>query len=229
MPNHAFAPLHHDSPNRALLVIDVQNDFIPGGALAVPQGDQIVPLVNQLSEHFSQVVLAQDWHPAGHASFASSHRGKKPFDVIELSYGPQTLWPDHCIQGSHGAQFHPQLNIAHAHLIVRKGGNRQVDSYSAFTEADQHTPTGLAGNLRERGVDTLFVCGLALDFCVAWTALHARREGFITYVVLDACRAIDTAGSCAAAMAQMQAAGVQFIQARQLGGASRGALPDDVA
>lgn len=229
MPNHAPTPLHHDSPNRALLVIDVQNDFVPGGALAVPEGDQIVPLVNQLGARFSQVVLAQDWHPAGHASFASSHPGKNPFDVIELSYGAQTLWPDHCIQGSQGAQFHPQLNIAHAQLIVRKGGNRQVDSYSAFTEADQHTPTGLAGNLRERGIDTLFVCGLALDFCVAWTALHARREGFVTYVVLDACRAIDTEGSQARAMAQMQAAGVQFIQARQLSGPSRGALPDDVA
>ncbi|MDD1954478.1 MAG: bifunctional nicotinamidase/pyrazinamidase [Pseudomonas qingdaonensis] len=221
--------LTHDSPNRALLVIDVQNDFIPGGALAVPGGDEIVPLVNQLGRQFERVVLAQDWHPAGHASFASSHPGKNPFEVIELSYGPQTLWPDHCIQGSPGAQFHPDLNIAHAQLIVRKGGNRQVDSYSAFTEADQTTPTGLAGNLRERCIDTLFLCGLALDFCVAWTALHARRKGFATYVVLDACRAIDTAGSCAAAMAQMQAAGVQFIQARQLGGASRGALPDVVA
>lgn len=220
---------HHDSRTRALLVIDVQNDFIPGGALPVPGGDQIVPLLNQLGRHFERVVLAQDWHPAGHASFASSHPGKKPFEVIELSYGAQTLWPDHCIQGSQGAQLHPDLNIPHAQLIVRKGGNRQVDSYSAFTEADQRTPTGLAGNLREQGIDTLFVCGLALDFCVAWSALHARREGFVTYVVLDACRAIDTDGSLATAMAQMQAAGVQFIQAQQLCGTSRGALPDVVA
>lgn len=221
--------LTHDSPNRALLVIDVQNDFIPGGALAVAGGEQIVPLVNQLGSQFQRVVMAQDWHPVGHASFASSHAGKNPFEVIELSYGPQTLWPDHCIQGSHGAQFHPDLNIPHAQLIVRKGGNRQVDSYSAFTEADQITPTGLAGTLREQGIDTLFLCGLALDFCVAWSALHARREGFTTYVVLDACRAIDTEGSHAAAMAQMRDAGVQFIQAQQLMGASRGALPDDVA
>lgn len=221
--------LTHDSPNRALLVIDVQNDFMPGGALAVSEGDQIVPLVNQLGGQFQHVVLTQDWHPPAHASFASSHAGKKPFEVIELSYGPQTLWPDHCIQQSHGAQFHPGLNIPHAQLIVRKGGTRQVDSYSAFIEADQTTSTGLAGNLRERGIDTLVLCGLALDFCVAWSALHARREGFATYVVLDACRAIDTDGSQAAAMARMQSAGVQFIQARQLVGTSRGALPDDVA
>lgn len=221
--------LTHDSPNRALLVIDVQNDFMPGGALAVSEGDQIVPLVNQLGGQFQHVVLTQDWHPPAHASFASSHAGKKPFEVIELSYGPQTLWPDHCIQQSHGAQFHPGLNIPHAQLIVRKGGTQQVDSYSAFIEADQTTSTGLAGNLRERGIDTLVLCGLALDFCVAWSALHARREGFATYVVLDACRAIDTDGSRAAAMTRMQAAGVQFIQAGQLVGTSRGALPDDVA
>lgn len=220
---------HHDSRTRALLVIDVQNDFIPGGALAVPGGDQIVPLINQLGRQFQRVVLAQDWHPAGHASFASSHPGRKPFEVIELSYGAQTLWPDHCIQGSQGAQFHPLLDIAHAQLIVRKGGNPGVDSYSAFTEADQRTPTGLAGYLREQGIETLYLCGLALDFCVAWSALHARREGFTTYVVLDACRAIDTEGSQASAMARMQAAGVQFIQAQQLSGTSRGALPDDVA
>lgn len=208
--------LTHDSPNRALLVIDVQNDFIPGGALAVAGGEQIVPLVNQLGSQFQRVVLTQDWHPVGHASFASSHAGKNPFEVIELSYGPQTLWPDHCIQGSHGAQFHPDLNIPHAQLIVRKGGNRQVDSYSAFTEADQTTPTGLAGTLREQGIDTLFLCGLALDFCVAWSAQDACKAGFTTYVVEDACRAIDLDGSLAGAWQAMLGLGVQRVQSQDL-------------
>lgn len=210
--------LNNDSPGRALLVIDIQNDFTAGGALEVPQGDAIVPLVNTLATQFRNVVQGQDWHPAGHISFASSHPGSKPFDVIELPYGPQVLWPDHCIQGSHGAAFHPQLNIPHTQLIVRKGGNPQVDSYSAFTEADQQTTTGLAGYLREKGIDTVYVVGLALDFCVAWTALHARREGFTTYVVLDACRAIDSDGSLDRAMAEMEDAGVIFVESRQLRG-----------
>lgn len=211
--------LLHDTADRALLVIDVQNDFIPGGALAVPGGDEIVPLINRLGGCFATVVLAQDWHPPGHASFASSHPGKAPFEVIDLPYGAQVLWPEHCIQESRGAQFHPDLCISHAQLIVRKGGNPQVDSYSAFMEADQVTSTGLAGNLRERGIRTLYLCGLALDFCVAWSALHARRLGFETFVVVDACRAIDDSGSLAMAMQEMTEAGVQFIDARQLASA----------
>ena len=205
-----------DSPDRALLVIDIQNDFTPGGALEVPRGDEIVPLVNQIAAGFRNVVQAQDWHPAGHASFASSHPGKQPFDIIELPYGPQVLWPDHCIQGSHGAGFHPGVDLAHTQLIVRKGGNPLVDSYSAFYEADQQTTTGLAGYLREKAIKTVYVVGLALGFCEAWTALHARREGFATYVVLDACRAIDNDGSLENAMNEMRQAGVVFIESRQL-------------
>ncbi len=208
--------LNNDSPDRALLVIDIQNDFTPGGALAVPQGDAVVPLVNRLAAGFGNVVMSQDWHPAGHISFASSHPGEKPFDVIELPYGPQVMWPDHCIQGSHGAEFHPQVDIPHTQLIVRKGGNPLVDSYSAFFEADRKTTTGLAGALREKGIDTVYVAGLALDFCVTWTALDARREGFVTYVVVDACRAIDNDGSLEQALSEMQDAGVIFIQSRQL-------------
>ncbi|OLS59659.1 bifunctional nicotinamidase/pyrazinamidase [Pseudomonas putida] len=206
----------NDSPDRALLVIDIQNDFTPGGALAVPQGDAIVPLVNRIAEGFRNVVMSQDWHPAGHISFASSHPGEKPFDVIELPYGPQVMWPDHCIQGSHGAEFHPQVDIPHTQLIVRKGGNPLVDSYSAFFEADRKTTTGLAGALREKGITSVYVVGLALDFCVTWTALDARREGFTTYVVLDACRAIDSNGSLELAMAELEQAGVIFIESRQL-------------
>ncbi|MHA6196873.1 bifunctional nicotinamidase/pyrazinamidase [Pseudomonas wadenswilerensis] len=208
--------LNNDSPDRALLVIDIQNDFTRGGALEVPHGDEIVPLVNRLATDFRNVVQAQDWHPAGHVSFASSHPGKEPFEIIELPYGPQVLWPDHCIQGSQGAEFHPGLDIPNTQLIVRKGGNPAVDSYSAFYEADQQTTTGLAGYLREKGVNTVYVAGLALDFCVAWTALHARREGFATYVVLDACRAIDSNDSLEQALAEMQDAGVIFIQSPQL-------------
>lgn len=206
----------NDSPDRALLVIDIQNDFTPGGALAVPHGDAIVPLVNRIAEGFRNVVMSQDWHPAGHISFASSHPGEKPFDIIELPYGPQVMWPDHCIQGSHGAEFHPQVDIPHTQLIVRKGGNPLVDSYSAFFEADRKTTTGLAGALREKGITSVYVVGLALDFCVTWTALDARREGFTTYVVLDACRAIDSNGSLELAMAELEQAGVIFMESRQL-------------
>lgn len=208
--------LNNDSHDRALLVIDVQNDFTAGGALAVPGGDEIVPLVNRIAAGFRNVVQAQDWHPAGHISFASSHPGSKPFEIIDLPYGPQVLWPDHCIQGSIGALFHPALDIPHTQLIVRKGGNPLVDSYSAFTEADQQTTTGLAGYLREKGITTVYLVGLALDFCVAWSALHARRNGFTTYVVIDACRAIDSDGSLERAMAEMQDAGAIFVEARQL-------------
>jgi len=204
------------SPRTALLVIDVQNDFIPGGQLAVPEGDLIVPLINRLAGQFKQVVIAQDWHPAGHASFASSHPGRQPYDVIQLPYGEQTLWPDHCIQGSRGAEFHSGLDLPHAQLIIRKGCNPDIDSYSAFLEADRVTTTGLAGYLKERGVDTVYMVGLALDFCVMFSALDARAAGFNTFVVLDACRAIDLNGSLATAIERMQVAGVGLIQSTEL-------------
>lgn len=204
------------SPRTALLVIDVQNDFIPGGQLAVPEGDLIVPLINRLAGQFKQVVIAQDWHPAGHASFASSHPGRQPYDVIQLPYGEQTLWPDHCIQGSRGAEFHSGLDLPHAQLIIRKGCNPDIDSYSAFLEADRVTTTGLAGYLKERGIDTVYMVGLALDFCVMFSALDARAAGFNAFVVLDACRAIDLNGSLATAIERMQVAGVGLIQSNEL-------------
>ncbi|AWA39799.1 bifunctional nicotinamidase/pyrazinamidase [Pseudomonas sp. 22105] len=204
------------SPRTALLVIDVQNDFIPGGQLAVPEGDLIVPLINRLAGQFKQVVIAQDWHPAGHASFASSHPGRQPYEVIQLPYGEQTLWPDHCIQGSRGAEFHTGLDLPHAQLIIRKGCNPDIDSYSAFLEADRVTTTGLAGYLKERGIDTVYMVGLALDFCVMFSALDARAAGFNTFVVLDGCRAIDMNGSLASAIERMQVAGVGLIQSTEL-------------
>ncbi|MCU0070576.1 bifunctional nicotinamidase/pyrazinamidase [Pseudomonas koreensis] len=204
------------SPRTALLVIDVQNDFIPGGQLAVPEGDLIVPLINRLAGQFKQVVIAQDWHPDGHASFASSHPGRQPYDVIQLPYGEQTLWPDHCIQGSRGAEFHSGLDLPHAQLIIRKGCNPDIDSYSAFLEADRVTTTGLAGYLKERGIDTVYMVGLALDFCVMFSALDARAAGFNAFVVLDACRAIDLNGSLASAIERMQVAGVGLIQSTEL-------------
>lgn len=198
--------------SRVLIVVDVQNDFCPGGALAVPEGDAVVPVVNALARRIPHVVLTQDWHPAGHISFASSHQGRKPFELIGLSYGPQVLWPDHCVQGTHGAAFHPGLDIPQAEVIVRKGYRREVDSYSGFLEADRSTPTGLAGYLKERGFTEVVVVGLATDFCVAWTALDARRFGFAATVVEDACRAIDAptvpGGTLAKAWADLRAAGV---------------------
>lgn len=204
------------TPRSALLVIDVQNDFIPGGQLPVPEGDRIVPLVNDLARQFKQVVIAQDWHPAGHASFASSHPGHKPYDVIQLPYGEQTLWPDHCVQATRGAALHPELNLPHAQLIIRKGCNPDIDSYSAFLEADRVTTTGLAGYLKERGIDTVYMVGLALDFCVMFSALDARAAGFNAFVVLDACRAIDLNGSLTAAIERMQVAGVGLIHSTEL-------------
>ena len=191
-----------------LIVVDVQNDFMPGGALAVPKGDEVVPVINRLAAKFENVVLTQDWHPRNHASFASSHRGKKPFEAIRLPYGKQVLWPDHCVQGTSGAAFHPDLGVTHAQLVVRKGHHREVDSYSAFMEGDRKTATGLAGYLRERGLKQLYFCGLATDFCVAWSALDARAAGFQATVIEDACRAIDLEGSLARARADLQAAGV---------------------
>jgi nicotinamidase/pyrazinamidase len=195
----------------ALIVVDVQNDFLPGGALAVERGDEIVPLVNRIAAQFAVVVLTQDWHPAGHASFASSHRGKRPFQKIRLAYGEQVLWPDHCVQGSAGAAFAAGLDIPHAQVVIRKGHHRKVDSYSAFLEADRRTKTGLDGYLESRGVKRVFCAGLATDFCVAWTALDARRCGLQAAVIEDACRAIDTDGSLQAAWKAMQKAGVRRL------------------
>jgi len=199
-----------------LLVIDMQYDFMPGGALAVAEGDKLVPLINRLGRQFRGVVITQDWHPAGHISFASSHPGCTPFEIITLPYGPQTLWPDHCIQGSNGAQLHAELDLPHAQLILRKGCNPHIDSYSAFLEADRKTPTGLASYLKERGVQNVFVVGLALDFCVAWSALDARAAGFNTLVIEDACRAIDMNGTLEKAWQDMQAAGVTRITSSEL-------------
>jgi nicotinamidase/pyrazinamidase len=196
------------SDREGLLIVDVQNDFCPGGALAVPGGDEIVPVVNKLAAGFPHVILTQDWHPAGHASFASSHPGKKPFDTIEVSYGQQTLWPDHCVQGTQGAAFHPRLDVPHAELVLRKGYRRAIDSYSAFRENDRRTPTGLAGYLRERGLERITVCGLATDFCVFYSAVDGREAGFEVSVVTSACRGIDMDGSIARAIRSMSEAGV---------------------
>ncbi|KQT53090.1 hypothetical protein ASG54_07870 [Aureimonas sp. Leaf460] len=191
----------------ALLVIDVQNDFCPGGALAVPGGDEVVPIVNRLAARIANVVATQDWHPKGHVSFASTH-GLQPFQTIELPYGTQVLWPDHCVQGSAGAEFHPGLRLPHAQAVIRKGYRPEIDSYSGLVEADRTTPTGLGGYLTERGIRRVFVAGLALDFCVAWTALDARRHGLDVVLIEDACRAIDLDGSRERALNDMQAAGV---------------------
>ncbi|MDE1198801.1 MAG: bifunctional nicotinamidase/pyrazinamidase [Pseudomonas sp.] len=203
-------------PRCALLVIDMQYDFMPGGALAVAEGDALVPLINGLGALFRNVVITQDWHPAGHISFAASHAGRAPFDSITLPYGPQTLWPEHCVQGTHGAALHADLAIDHAQLVLRKGCNAGIDSYSAFVEADRITQTGLAGYLKERGIDSVFVVGLALDFCVAWSALDARAAGFNTWIVADACKAIDLNGSLDKAWKDLQAAGVVRIESTDL-------------
>ena len=200
----------------ALLVIDVQNCFLPGGSLAVKEGDQVVSVINRIAKGFTNVVLTQDWHTEGHVSFASSHGGKKPFETIDLKYGKQVLWPDHCVQGTDGAALSKDLVIPQAELIIRKGFHKDVDSYSAFTEADGKTTTGLAGYLKARKLRRLFVAGLATDFCVAWTAMDARKAGFETYVVEDACRGIDTQGSLAKAWADMAKAGVKRIQSVDL-------------
>jgi len=181
-----------------LVVVDVQNDFCPGGALAVPLGDEVVPLIGRLAEQFRNVVLTQDWHPRGHLSFASVHPGKRAYETIAVAYGPQVLWPDHCVQATPGAEFHKSLNIPHAGLVLRKGIHRAIDSYSAFYENDRKTPTGLIGYLRERGLTRIFLAGLALDFCVRYSAEDAHREGFSVFVVEDACRGIDVDGSIAA-------------------------------
>jgi len=207
----AAAPLKIDDSS-ALLVIDVQNCFLPGGSLAVKDGDQVVPVINRLAKGFANVVMTQDWHTVGHISFASVHDGKKPFEMIDLPYGKQMLWPDHCVQGTEGAALSKDLSIPQAELVIRKGFHKDVDSYSAFTEADGKTTTGLAAYLQARKIQRLFVAGLATDFCVAWTALDARKAGFETYVVEDACRGIDAQGSLAKAWADMAQAGVKRIQ-----------------
>ena len=194
--------------SHALIVIDVQNDFCPGGALVVPDGDGIVSGINALMSEAEAVILTQDWHPAGHASFASSHTGAAPYDMTEMPYGPQVLWPDHCVQGSPGAAFHPDLDADRADMIVRKGFRPGIDSYSAFFENDRTTPTGLDGYLRTRGIDTLTLVGLATDFCVHFSAVDAAKLGYATTVETDLCRAIDLDGSLAAATAAMEAAGV---------------------
>jgi nicotinamidase/pyrazinamidase len=203
-------------PSSALIVVDVQNCFLPGGSLAVKEGDQIIPVINRIAKGFQNIVMTQDWHTAHHVSFASSHEGKKPFEVIKLAYGDQVLWPDHCVQGTEGAQLAKGLEIPQAELIIRKGFHNDVDSYSAFLEADKTTHTGLASYFKERGIDTVFVAGLATDFCVGWTAIDARHAGLNAYVVEDASRGIDVGGSLAKAWADMTAAGVKKIQSSDL-------------
>lgn len=195
----------------ALIVIDVQNDFCEGGALAVSGGNEIVPIINKLILRFDRVILTQDWHTPAHSSFASSHPGKAPFETITMPYGEQTLWPDHCIQGTNGADFHPDLEWTKAELVIRKGFRPHIDSYSAFYENDHVTPTGLAGYLRERGITHVTLVGLATDYCVAYSALDAATQGFSAEVLLDACRAIDLGGSLAAMTITMRKAGVTLI------------------
>jgi nicotinamidase/pyrazinamidase len=203
-----------------LMAVDVQNDFCPSGALAVPHGDEVVPVINRLGRMFSHVALTQDWHPRGHRSFASSHRDAKAFDEIDMPYGPQVLWPDHCVQGSNGAAFHRGLDLPQAELIVRKGYDPAIDSYSAFRENDRVTRTGLAGYLRERGFSRLFLAGLALDFCVRYSAEDARTEGFDVVVIEDACRAIDLAGSLTATRELLRGLAIPVISADRIGSQS---------
>ncbi|WER44463.1 bifunctional nicotinamidase/pyrazinamidase [Cupriavidus sp. WKF15] len=203
-------------PDDCLLVIDVQNDFMPGGALAVPHGDEVVPVINRLAREFAHVVLTQDWHPADHVSFAANHAGAEPFQMLALPYGQQVLWPVHCVQDTPGAAFHAGLDVPHARLVIRKGHHTGVDSYSAFLEADRSTRTGLAGYLREHGVKRVFLAGLATDYCVAWSALDARAAGFEAVLIEDACRAIDLNGSLAQAWKDLAAAGVKRIQSAEL-------------
>ena len=195
-----------------LLVVDVQNCFMPGGSLAVNEGEKIVPIINRLAPAFEHVILTQDWHTPGHISFASSHPGKKPFETTSLPYGTQVLWPDHCVQGTQGAELHKDLRIPHAELVIRKGYRKHIDSYSAFYEADGKTPTGLVGYLKERGLTTVFLVGLATDFCVFWSAMDARKAGFNALVIEDATRGIDAGGSMGRAWQEMLGAGVKRIQ-----------------
>ena len=201
-----------------LVVVDVQNDFCPGGALPVADGDAVVPVINRLGRRFAHVVMTQDWHPPDHRSFASSHPGKAPFETVEMPYGAQVLWPDHCVRETPGAAFHAGLELANNQLVLRKGFRPEIDSYSAFYENDRTTPTGFAGYLRARGLTRLFLTGLATDFCVHFTAVDGRREGFEVVLVEDACRAIDLDGSLAAALAAMREAGVVFCREAEIAG-----------
>ncbi|HXC11943.1 MAG TPA: bifunctional nicotinamidase/pyrazinamidase [Stellaceae bacterium] len=207
--NHSFSARSRDD-REVLIIVDVQNDFCPGGALAVPDGDAIIPLVNRLAGEFAHVVLTQDWHPAGHSSFASAHPGREAFETVEAPYGAQTLWPDHCVQATPGAAFHPALAAPHAQLVLRKGFRCEIDSYSAFRENDRRTPTGLTAYLRERGFARLTLCGLATDYCVLFSALDAREAGFAVELAAKACRGIDLDGSLARAMRAMAEAGVSI-------------------
>lgn len=200
-----------------LVVIDVQNDFCPGGALPVPEGDRVVPTINALARRFRHAVLTQDWHPAGHRSFASSHPGRKPYDTVEMAYGPQVLWPEHCVQDTRGAELRADLHIPQAELLIRKGFRPHIDSYSAFYENDRTTPTGLAGYLRERGLRRVFAAGLALDFCVRYSAEDAKREGFDVVVIEDACRGIDLGGSVKAARDSFVALGIAVAHSDAIG------------
>ncbi len=216
------APLFAASPIKpsaksALIVVDVQNCFIEGGTLAVKGGGEVVPVINKLAGSFENIVVTQDWHTAGHASFASTYSGKKPFETTKLTYGTQVLWPDHCVQGTEDAAVAKDLKLPTAQLIIRKGFHKEMDSYSAFEEADHKTATGLGGYLKQRGIKTVFVTGLATDFCVAWTAMDARKAGFEVYVIEDATRGIDLNGSLAAAWKQMTAKGVKRIQSTDIG------------
>ena len=204
------------SSTSVLLVVDVQNCFLPGGTLAVPDGNKIIPIINSLGEKFQNVIFTQDWHTENHASFASSHPGKEPFETIELSYGTQVLWPDHCVQGSDDALLAEGLNIPHAQLIIRKGYHNEIDSYSTFVAADGETKTGLTGYMRERGLQEVYVCGLATDFCVGWSAIDARRAGMDVWVIEDACRAIDLNGSLEAAWKSMEQEGVLRISSNDI-------------
>jgi len=216
LTQRAFAAAIKPGADSALIVVDVQNCFVPGGTLPVAKGDEVVPVINRIAPAFGHVVATQAWHTQAHASFASSYPGKKPFETTKLSYGQQVLWPDHCVQGTDDAALHKDLKVPQAQIILRKGFHQHVDSYSAFEEADRKTATGLAGYLKARGIKTVFVTGLATDFCVAWTALDARRLGFNTYVIEDACRGIDLNGSLEAAWKQMSAKGVKRIQSSDL-------------
>ena len=204
------------TPQDVLIIIDMQNDFCPGGALAVAGGDEVLPVIERISLKFEHIILTQDWHPAGHRSFASAHTGREPFDSIELEYGAQTLWPDHCIQGTKGAALHPSLERTRAEMILRKGFRSHVDSYSAFFENDHVTSTGLAGYLKDRGLARVFLAGLAYDFCVGYSALDARRLGLPVVVFRDACRSIDTNGSLASIEAEFEIAGVRVMESSSL-------------
>jgi nicotinamidase/pyrazinamidase len=212
LPRRAFAAKIRPDAHSALIVVDVQNCFVTGGTLAVNNGEAVVPVINRLAPAFATVVMTQDWHTPGHVSFASAHPGKKPFETVDLPYGTQVLWPDHCVQGTDDATLRADLDVSKAQLILRKGYHRDMDSYSAFAEADHATATGLGGYLTERGIRSVFLAGLATDYCVAWTALDARKAGFDTYVIEDACRAIDLHGSLAVAWERMSASGVKRIQ-----------------